>query len=523
MRLFRHLILSIKQQILNPRCSNEYGVLSQALLPATSLLWLLFLLPLFLPAISFAQNFDELDLLIFEPVALDPDSKEEINHPANPYDSLSNISDPQALAEFPTQEFTREEIDKNLTQYREQVTALESASGPFSPNLFQTLVDLGTQHQLLGEHETAIEIFERAEYISRINEGLNNPRQFPSIEKAIESHLAMGDVATANQKQNYLLFLSEDYYGNGSLETLPSLLTLAGRNMKSFSDTFIRPVQPTFSISSSASGSFGGRRRQQSPREMAFGSLFFAQQNYNRAISTLLSNKEYFNPLLLDLEYKYLETLFLQTFRSSILEDPHYYLSETRRSTGSLLNRSSSRRLSFGYAEGNIVFERLLIYLSNNPESHATHLAKTIMEYGDWNILFNHGYRARQKYTQAWQLMADAGMKKSVMDELFRPTIPVHMPGFTAKPNSREKFDIPADKELNYEGHVDIAFTISKYGRAKRFEILDTEGNITRQMENRLRRYLRNSPFRPRLNDEGKSVADRVTLRYYVAYADPLS
>lgn len=474
-------------------------------------------------AIVSAQSFSDLDRLIFDPVALDATGKEIINIPDPTTQFLNELAEIPILGTAATQEFSREDISSNIAQYQEQIVALETTSGPFSPELFQTLVDLGTQHQLLGEHSTAIEIFERAEYISRINEGLNNPGQVPSIEKAIESHLAMGDIATANQKQNYLLFLSQEYYGNGSLETLPSLLALAGRNMKSFSDTFIRPVQPTISISSSGSGSFGGRRRQQSPRQLAFGSLFFAQQNYNRAIGTLLRNRDYFNPLLLDLEYKYLETIFLQTFRSSILDEPHYYLSETKRSTGSLLNRSSSRRLSFGYSEGSIVFERLLIYVSNNPDVQTSHLAEIIMEYGDWNILFSRGYRAREKYTQAWQLMVDAEVEKSVMDELFRPAIPVHMPGFTAKPNSREKYNISADTKLDYEGHIDIAFTISKYGRAKKFDTLATEGNITREMENRLRRYLRNSPFRPRLNDEGKSVADRVTLRYYIGYAQPLS
>lgn len=482
-----------------------------------------------LPAPGNAQTFQQLDNLIFEPAPLDIQSGKEIPLPENDYlylSDLGNAADLVVSNSSSEEGLSNDVVSENIRNYQEQLENLIDANGPFSSELFQTLIDLGTQHQLLDAHEEAIEIFERAEYISRINEGLTNPDQFISIEKSIESHIALGDLATANQKQVFLLFQRNRIFGPSNLGTLPNLVTMARNNMESYNRMMAAPVEPTFSFSMGNSG-FGGnmfdRPRNGDPKALAFGSLYVAQQNYYQAIATMIDNKEYFNPLLLDLEYKFLETLFLQTFRSSILEDSNYYLSETRRTTGSLIGQSFNRRYSLGYSEGKNVFNRMLIYIGNNPDAEAFELADALMEFGDWNVLFNRGFTARKKYREAWELMQEYEVEKEALNDFFRPVMPIHLPRFTAKPNSREKFNIPDEAELPYIGYIDIAFTISKYGRAKRFEIIDKKGSITSSMESRLRRFLRNSPFRPRLDNEGESVADRVTLRYYVAYANPVS
>jgi len=481
------------------------------------------------PAPGNAQSFQQLDSLIFEPVPLDAQSGQEISLPENPYLYLSDLGNAAALIASISEGqegLSREVVSENIRNYQEQLDRLISDNGPFSSELFQTLIDLGTQYQLLGAHEEAVQIFERAEYISRINEGLTNPDQFISIEKSIESHIALGDIATANQKQVFLLFQRSRLFGASNLGALPNLVTMARNNMESYNKILAAPVQPTLAFNMGNSG-FGGNMfdtpRNSNPKALAFGSLFVAQQNYYQAIATMIDNKEYFNPLLLDLEYKFLETLFLQTFRTSILEEPNYYLSETRKTTGSLIGQSFNRRYSLGYSEGKNVFNRMLIYIGNNPDAEAFELADALMEFGDWNVLFSRGFTARKKYREAWELMQEYDVEPEALNNFFRPVMPVHLPRFTAKPNSRKKFNISEDAELPYIGYIDIAFTISKYGRAKRFEILGKEGDITSSMESRLRRFLRNSPFRPRLDNEGLSVADRVTLRYYVAYANPVS
>ncbi|MDG2177063.1 MAG: tetratricopeptide repeat protein [Gammaproteobacteria bacterium] len=478
----------------------------------------------FSPDATFSQGKKDLDYLIFDPVLLDPGSSQEIrtNNAPTFNDYGLAFSKSSAVSNQNNQSAT--DIMGNIRGYENQLTELQVSGGPFSQELFQVLLDLGTQHQQLGDHATAIETFERAEFISRINDGLDNPNQYVSIEKTIESHLAMGDIASANQKQRYLVFLGEQYFGANNLSSLPTLISIAEQNMLRFNQVISKPREPVFSFvftsGNTPTGLGGDRRPSLNSKASVFGNLFIAQQNYYRAITTLLQNRAYFDPLLLNLEYNLLETLFLTAYRSAILDESDYYLSERSKSTGSLISFGMSRRYSFNYYEGKNVFERMLIYLENNPDADTLQLIDTTMEYGDWNLLFNKGVSARRKYEEAWQFMKNLGVENEMLDSLFRPQMPVHLPRFTAKPNSREKFSISTETELEYEGYVDIAFTISKYGRAKRFEFLNSEGEITKRIESRLRRYLRNSPFRPRLDDQGKTVADRVTMRYYVAFAD---
>ena len=471
------------------------------------------------------QSPSQLDRLVFEPVLID-DAGEEITSITVPLQFLPMDEDGEEDGEVGHVESGNTpaplEIVANIDAYRESVRNLEAEQGPFTPELYEVLVDLGNQYQLAGEHETAIEIFQRAEHISRVNNGLYDPQQFSSIEKMIDSYMAMGDVASANEKQRYLVYLSEQHYGQADPNILPSVIDLADHNMANFNRVMAREEMPVLSFSSGTG--FGPSRRDPTPKEMAFGSLFMAQQNYLQAISTMIDNRQYFDPMLLDLEYSFLETLLLQAFRPAILEDADYYLSDRGVVTGSLLRKDyASRYASYNYATGKAAFERILIYVRNNPQSRVYQLVNALMEYGDWNMLFGKTMSAMEKYSEAYALVQELGVQPDVVEELFRPGIPVHLPLVTAKPNSREKFGIPDDAELEYAGYVDIAFTVSKYGRAKRFDILATSGEATREVERRLIRYLRNSPFRPRLEADEDFSAHRVTVRYYFTYADQVS
>ena len=199
---------------------------------------------------------------------------------------------------LPNQENTEETIESqaisipdisfNIEQYEEQLAAIEGDAGPFATDLYETLLALGNQYQQLNDHESAIEVFERAEYVSRINHGLFHPEQVASIEGLIESYVAIGDLRNANAKQRYLIYLSEQYFGENNLNAIPSIISLAEQNMTNYERVLNMPVQPSMSFSSS------GSARQPTPRQIAFGSLYQAQQNYVRAISTLTENRALF-------------------------------------------------------------------------------------------------------------------------------------------------------------------------------------------------------------------------------------
>ncbi len=473
------------------------------------------------PLCAFAQGFDELDRLVFDPVPIDPEERKELQYldlhlqllPMNDTREDEQPVPPAVEPEMPG----ALEITRNIEAYQDAVRRIEAADGPFAPELFESLVDLAGQYQLANEHETAIEILERAEHISRVNHGLYHPEQYASIEKMIDSYLALGDYASANEKQGYLVFLNEQHYGQLSANILPSLVELAETNMDNFNRA-INSDAPVISFSSNVGP--GRPSRQATPKQMAFRNLYVAQQNYLHAIATMIDNKQFFDPMLLDLEYSFLETLLLQAFRSAIIRDPDYYMSYKSTSTGSLVRQDFFRRNSNGYNQGKDAFERILVYLRNNPKARVYQLVNALMEYGDWNMLFGRGNLARARYQEAYDLVQNLEIEKQYVEEFFRPQMPVHLPLITAKPNSREKFGIAENAEIEHLGYIDIAFTISKYGRAKRFDVLATSGQTNSNIERRLIRYLRNSPFRPYFSEDEGFEDREVTLRYYFTFAD---
>ena len=181
-----------------------------------------------------AQSPTDLDRLIFEPALLNRETGEEISRYTYPVQFLSmNLTpiDNNIQVENPLSIL---EIRSNINEYLEDVADLETSDGPYTGDLFQTLMNLGIQYQMLGDHEQAIETFQRAEHISRINSGLYHPDQYASTEKMIQSYLAMGDIRNANLKQRYMLYINQQHFGITTPETLPTLVNLAQSNMENF-------------------------------------------------------------------------------------------------------------------------------------------------------------------------------------------------------------------------------------------------------------------------------------------------
>src|SRR5690606_40446697 len=97
---------------------------------------------------------------------------------------------------------------------------------PYDHALFDQHLALGLSYQAAGDHEKALEAFEHAEYLSRIDKGLFAPEQFPLNEHMIDSYLAQGDLRHASERRQYLFRITRLYYGEDSLELVPSLATL---------------------------------------------------------------------------------------------------------------------------------------------------------------------------------------------------------------------------------------------------------------------------------------------------------
>lgn len=467
------------------------------------------------PAIVLAQSATSLDRLIFDPVLL-ADGEPLGLHVA-----------PTGLAALATAGRSAPSIGDDrladgsgdIAAYERDIAEVERNQGQFAPVLVQDLLALGKLYQGQGDHEAAIAVLERADYISRRNFGLYEPGQIPIIESQIASYLALDRFAEVSDKQRYLMFLNRKLQHSGSLAPVPSFATLGDTNMATVDQALL------FTAAQALGPGFRPGRMDdpgvaEIARYHALSSLFRARQTYSAAISSIIAAGDDRHERLLELEYKYLETLFLSGFSSELIFNPHYYMTSARE-TANLPNRwTYLRRNEEGYEAGNRAFGRILATLDNDPAIAAVARVRAHLEYADWQLLFGWSTAAADEYGRAYAMAEslDAGTRA----RLFSPAAPVQLPLFTAKPNSREKFAVAPQAPLAYAGYIDTQYAISRHGTARHIRVIGASAGTPYAVEKRLQRYLKNSPFRPRIQDGRPVARDAVTMRYYYTfYTDP--
>lgn len=451
------------------------------------------------------------NLLLFEARALDSETDAANGSTAaRPLPLHSPFANPRAGADDAPAPEPGLLVD--VAAYNDRIAAHIEGSGPFDMGLIQEYAALGELYQQLGQHERAIEAFEEAEYVARINEGLTAPQAFDSIESAVESYIAMGDLPAANEKLQFLLYLNREHYGSNSLELVPLLAAMGDWHMYSFSQALSAPPVASFSIGLGGSGG----RNAFDPRSIAFGNLFRAQGMYSQAIGTLLNRQVLYAPELIALEQKLVESVFLTAHREGFMRNPAFFLGNYYTTTGSHLRRNRFSGLSPSYLQGRNAYERMRRYQNFQYQSDPLDLARILIAEADWHLIYDHHSKAIRVYEEALELMRRQGVPEAELEAIFAPSVPVQLPAFTALPHSRAYLGIAEDREIDYEGHVDVSFELSRYGSAKRVRVLGTSEATDPDVVKRLRRLLNSMPFRPVVL-EGREEARKKTVRYYYA------
>ena len=457
---------------------------------------------LFITAPGLAQDRIDLDSLLFEayPAGTSIPGMAALSSAAEGRTELSK--NPGIPAEPPIN-------DKNtIDLYLADIAATEASAGPFAPVLLEQYLSLGELYQRNDEHADAITVFEKAEYISRINSGLYAAEQFDIGENLIASYTAIGEQRKAADKQQYLLFLSHQNFGQSGAQAVPLLNKLGDWQMAAFASGINADSQFTISIGSS---------RSLSPAQLAFGNLYRAQNIYFQAINNLIANNQFNNPVLHDLEMKLIETVFLSANRGGLLEDPDFYLDRRPTRTGSRIARRDLSGFSLSYANGRNAYTRMRLYEEHQKDIDVIKVAEAMIGLADWNLLFSHTPNALKLYGEAAAYLRSHNIPKDVIDGILDPEIPEQLPVFTPLPHSREKFGIDTQMPLEFTGYIDITFKLSRFGNASKVTVTGSNGSPDKAVERRLRRLLHTSPFRPRIRD-GEAVTSQVDVRYY--YAD---
>lgn len=468
------------------------------------------------PLAAMAQPDTEVTRMLFEPVPL-AGGTPAIDHP------LVSFSSAQADIPTPASEqplFSSEErarMETDIDNYLAKIGNSEADEGPYADQLREDLFSTALLYQKLEDHENAIKLFQRTLNVSRINNGLESLDQVEVLEATAQSYLAIDNIKEADAMMNSAYHIQLLHYGENSAELVPAERKLGDWNTRAFMQRSSILVNiPRMNVQNFLVDPRNFINDAADPRDTPLWKLYEARTNYIHAIKTLVDAHNYTHPELMELERKLLTNFLLSMHRENILYEPDFYLTRKKTKTATRLNQNAiEMRASEDYVLGLESHKRRMAYLVKDENRTPSQLVTAMLEDADWDLLFEHKTEAEDKYNAAYKFFNENPQFEQGAHAEMYPAVPVVLPTYLPPPNSREKLGIAADAKINYFGYIDVSFSLTKFGKARRIKQTGKGGEITRNMEIRLNQYLRNVLFRPRYSG-GELDTGEITLRYYV-------
>ena len=357
------------------------------------------------------------------------------------------------------------------------IQEIQSRDGPYSPDLLGPLTALIEVYQEDDDAALAAVTIERARQVVRINSGLHTLEQVPYIEQLIRIERARGNSTTAWNLQQELLALVRRYPED--LRTVPVLREDAERHMEVLAQYLHGEKPPELYLGCY----YGGNCDSGGRKGVARGMIADAGRSYMAAIAVLTRNELYDSDELRELEVELLRGIDL--VRTQLDGDAQLG----------------------AYFPGRQSLYRLYEYETAASRPMRSQ-ADAAVQIADWELLYsNHGDAVR-RYAHVLAELQRVGVANASIDQLFSPQIPVVLPAFQPNPLARDESRVAI-------GYIDVAFEITKYGRGRAVEILDTT-NATREAQSRLVSLIMLSRFRPRPTNGEFGGDSRVVVRYYL-------
>lgn len=365
-----------------------------------------------------------------------------------------------------------EAIVRRLDAIRDEI----AANGPRSRALVDEYVHLGTLYAEVEDHLAAIQAFESAVDVIRVNDGLYALDQVAVLEEIIESKQALEDYAAAAEHEQQVISLA---YRNLQDPMAPTILRArADREMEAVRRFMAGQTPPP--VDTSGSGGMGLRIVVLSPLQAARRSLWMARVYYDQALRAAIQQRHSL-PELLELEELVAQTYLLEA-------SPRY------------------REGGLAYRSAEAFFQT---QLSNAIEFRQDPIAvaEALLRLGDWRLIASNNAAALNTYRMARDVLTSHYVDPETIARMLSPDVPQALPALETNAGG--------NGERKYRGYVDVSFVVSRYGRSRQFEVLDSSPGTSRAIERRLRNYIYQNRFRPRFEGEELAQADAVSVRYY--------
>ena len=389
--------------------------------------------------------------------------------------ALDEASGPLDSVAFSIGQAEYEGTEEFLERY---IRAIETAHHRYHPDLVDPLILLGDAQFGQQRVDGALETYDRALHIRRVNDGLFAPEQVAIVYKQSDALQAMGNPEQAGNREEYAYSVLLKAHGPSSEAILPGTFRLANWYRESFN-------------------------------------IFAARAMYERALHIYEANDKQSSlsalPALKGLVFTYRPERF-----------PPYYVSDHQSSSlGATPLPMTARGTVFAdqitinnFPAAERALQHIVRIRRDSADSSPLEVFEAILDLADWHLMWEHFKKAHTLYefvfAQLDELDAvDAG-------EYFAAPRLLHMP-LPANPKPpRGDSRASATERASIPGFIEASFRVSANGGAQDIEIVaaDPEG----LMDFRTRRSLRSSRYRPAMAN-GKAIPfENQTWRHEFQY-----
>ena len=461
--------------------------------------------------------------VIFDPVLIqsialeETDENRELEFGTIELSSLPSTSNSSSSNNLDSSQVNLDLLDSSLVQFQESILQFELEGGVYDYRLSELYLGIGNTYQQLDESQLAIEAFSEALQLRRINDGLLTEDQIPIVEELVESYLNMGDIASANLNQEYLLYLNQKIYGAGHPIILSALLEYADWNLYAASlsldyrpnleslhfrtdafneDNFIQSEE-VVTLLSAATFAYSQAVMIQHDLEARINEVSSSAQSIELKDSLNFSEEDFDIP---DVEQKLAYTYFLQ------------YQFDQNNIDATSFDAEPNNYFRNSYINGRDALISRHEYLIES-DSSPLDISLALLDIADWFLVFNMRNNAKQNYIQAFNFMESNGIEQ--VNGFIYPDLPSHIPNFLSHPYTRAINGISSREVLDYEGYIDISFELNRSGRPSSIRVTSRSEGTNDETERALVRNLRLSTYRLQVKNQTEYSENSYLVRYY--------
>jgi tetratricopeptide (TPR) repeat protein len=402
-----------------------------------------------------------------------------------PEDNVANLKkEPQILDDS--------NLDIIFNRYIEAIEKKEGDEGPYNRDIPEMLYSLGKKLQSNNRYEEAINVYRKAVYISRINDGLYGLSQDTTLRAIIESQKIQGKIKEVAASYSQLLQIYKKSYK----ENNPNFLIM----IDEFSRWSLRSYLQT--------GGQDDAYHLETAFDLYTDTIRILSEQYGELHPSLLPS---LNKLATTCYYLSVHQRRFPDYGETDTSVPFGYRSMAP------VNQIVGRGAFFKH--GHIAQDQILKILDENSNFTPIEIAKGQTNLGDWYLLFGKYQLAMSAYKKSYEIVVNDQKNTKILDEIYSQPVMLPSNEFFGTEKTKGLASNKSEKNSNLSymtSYVNLLVDITDGGNPINLNVKKIFPSEMNSFGSRAIETVRTKKFRPKLINRSPVLTTQFPMRVII-------